>query len=249
MSSVPQSAILARGLTKAFGRQRALRGVDLSVAAGDFVALLGPNGAGKTTLIRILATLSRPTAGDAYINGLSVVHEPCQARSQLGLVSHQTFLYGDLTAEENLHFYGRMYRVPNLGERSAYLLQQVGLYERRRDPVRNYSRGMQQRLSIARAVLHDPPILLLDEPDTGLDQQATRMLGRLLTALGGEGRTVVMTTHHLERALELSRRVVILAAGQACFEQPTAGLTAQQLAQIYAEASERRAGNQRGASA
>ena len=238
-------AILARGLSKAFGRQRVLRDVDLRVERGDFVALLGPNGAGKTTFIRILATLSRPSAGEAWINGHSIFDQARQARRQLGLVSHQTFLYGDLTAEENLHFYGQMYDVAGLRERSAELLARVGLYERRRDPVRAFSRGMQQRLSIARAVLHDPPILLLDEPDTGLDQQATRMLGELLLKLGAEQRAILMTTHHLERALELSRRVVILAGGQLAYEAPTRDLTREALQTAYAEASERRPARQR----
>ncbi len=240
-------AIVTRGLTKAFGRQRVLRGVDLDVARGDFVALLGPNGAGKTTLIRIIATLSRPSGGDALINGHSLAGDNGLVRRQLGLVSHQTFLYGDLTAEENLHFYGRMYGVERLEERSAELLARVGLYERRRDPVRAYSRGMQQRLSIARSVLHDPPILLLDEPDTGLDLGATRMLGELLLKLGAEQRTIIMTTHYLDRALELSRRVVILAGGQIAHQAPTSQFSREGLVALYNELAERRPTHARGA--
>jgi heme exporter protein A len=170
-------AIQVRALTKSFGPHRVLRGVDLAVGPGEFVALLGPNGAGKTTLIRTIATLGRPTAGDVLVNGHSVRGDTGRVRRDLGLVSHQTFLYGDLTAEENLRFYGALYRMAGLDERIDYLLGKVGLSERRRDAVRTFSRGMQQRLSIARAILHDPPILLLDEPDTGLDQQAIRMLG------------------------------------------------------------------------
>ncbi|MGC8825601.1 MAG: heme ABC exporter ATP-binding protein CcmA, partial [Anaerolineae bacterium] len=181
-------AVEARGISKAFGRYRVLRGVDLRIEQGEFLALLGPNGAGKTTFLRILATLSRPTEGRAWINGQPLDGDTRRVRQQIGLVSHQTFLYGDLTAEENLRFYGRLYRVPALEDRIAELLERVGLYERRHDPVRTFSRGMQQRLSIARAVLHDPPVLLLDEPDTGLDQQAARMLRELLSLMGAEQR-------------------------------------------------------------
>jgi heme exporter protein A len=240
-SASPSSpAIEARRLTKAFGRQRVLRGVDLRVERGDFVALLGSNGAGKTTLMRIVATLSRPTGGDALVLGESVAHHAPRVRQSLGLVSHQTFLYGDLTAEENLRFYGRMYGGTGQYERIGELLERVGLHERRRDPVRTFSRGMQQRLSIARAILHDPPILLLDEPDTGLDQQATRMLGELLALFGAEKRTVLMTTHSLERALQLSRRVAVLAGGQIRYDALTAGMSLSDLAAAYAEITERR---------
>lgn len=226
-------AIQVSGLTKSFGPHRVLRGVDLVVHAGEFVALLGPNGAGKTTLIHILATLGRPTGGDVLVAGHSVKGDPRLIRRSLGLVSHQTFLYGDLTAEENLRFYGALYRVPHLDERVRYLLEKVGLYERRRDVVRTFSRGMQQRLSIARAILHDPPILLLDEPDTGLDQQAIRMLAELLSVFGAESRTVLMTTHQLERARELGTRVAILAGGRLCLDERVDGLSAADLSAHY----------------
>ena len=246
MSEQTSPAIRVQGLTKAFGRQRVLRELNLVVERGDFVTLLGPNVAGKTTLIRILATLSRPTQGQVWVHERSIWEDTRLVRAQVGLVSHQTFLYGDLTAEENLRFYGRMYGVPHLNERIAYLLERVGLYERRHDRVRTFSRGMQQRLSIVRAILHDPPILLLDEPDTGLDQQATRMLGELLGLLGSESRTILMTTHHLERALEFGRRVAILCGGQISYESPTAGLSPKELASTYMELVERRLSPSRG---
>lgn len=236
----PAPAIQVHGLTKSFGPHRVLRGVDLDVAHGEFVALLGPNGAGKTTLIRTIATLGRPTRGSARVNGHSVRGDTRLVRRSLGLVSHQTFLYEDLTAEENLRFYGTLYRVDGLDARIRYLLEKVGLYQRRRDLVRTYSRGMQQRLSIARAILHDPPILLLDEPDTGLDQQAIRMLGELLAMFGAGSRTVLMTTHQIERALELSSRVAVLAGGKIRLDQSTRGMSPADLAERYATAVDTR---------
>lgn len=233
-------AVLTQELTKAFGRQRVLRGVNLAVHPGEFLVLLGQNGAGKTTFLRILATLSRPTGGRAWIQGYPLEGDTRTVRAQIGLVSHHTFLYGDLTAEENLRFYGRLYRVPHLEERMGELLARVGLYERRHDAVRTFSRGMQQRLAIARAVLHDPPILLLDEPDTGLDIQAAGMLADMLRAMDAQARTVLMTTHQLERARQMGTRVAILAGGQIRFDQPNAGLTTEDLLAAYTKAVERR---------
>ena len=172
--------IEVRGLVKSFGSKVALEGVDLDVAEGEFLTLVGPNGAGKTTLIRILATLTRPTEGSVRVAGYDLAGQGTGIRRRIGLASHQTLLYGDLSAEENLRFYGRMYEVPDLEERITALLQRVGLEHRRHDLVRTFSRGMQQRLSIARALLHDPAILLLDEPYTGLDQQAAEVLREIV---------------------------------------------------------------------
>lgn len=205
-------------LFKTFGHRVVLRGVDLTIKEGDFVALLGANGAGKTTLLHIVASLSKPTAGDVFINGYRLADSASQLRRFIGLVSHKTLLYGDLTAEQNLRFYARMYDVPQAAARIETVLQQVGLLSRQHDPVRTYSRGMQQRLAIARAILHNPPILLLDEPDTGLDQHAADMLANLLSAVGASQRTVLMTTHNLERGLSLGNRLVILAKGKIAYE-------------------------------
>jgi len=176
------------------------------------------NGAGKTTLLRILATLSRPTSGAVKIGGHELPKGAEKARRSIGLVSHQTLLYGDLSAEENLRFYGRMYDVADLDARITQVLETVGLAHRRRDPVRTFSRGMQQRLAIARAVLHRPSLMLLDEPYTGLDQDAAARLEAVMSSVGTEGRTVVMTTHDLERGLAVADRVVILAKGRVVFE-------------------------------
>jgi heme exporter protein A len=227
--------IQVRGLKKAFGHKAVLRGIDLDVGEGEFLTLVGPNGAGKTTLIRILATLSRSTSGTVTIRGLSVDGDSIRVRRHIGLVSHRTLLYEDLTAVENLQFFGRMYDVPNLSRRIDEVLEQVDLYFRRYDPVSTYSRGMQQRLSIARAILHDPWVMLMDEPYTGLDQQATGMLRSVLQSLAASGRTVVMTTHDLELGLEVADRVAILNAGKIGFDSPAKALDVQGFRQAYAE--------------
>ncbi len=206
--------IEVRDLVKSFGGKMALEGVDLDVAEGEFLTLVGPNGAGKTTLIRILATLTRPTRGSVRVAGWDLTKQGNEVRRRIGLASHQTLLYGDLSAEENLRFYGRMYEAPDLEESITALLQRVDLDHRRHDLVRTFSRGMQQRLSLARALLHDPAILLLDEPYTGLDQHAADVLKEVLVSLGGRSRTVLMTTHNLARGLELCDRAAILVNGR-----------------------------------
>jgi heme exporter protein A len=222
-----------RKLVKTFGHRVVLRGLDLTIAEGEFVTLLGANGAGKTTLLHIVASLSKPTAGDIYLNGFRLADEANQLRRFIGLVSHKTLLYNDLTADQNLRFYARLYDVPDAGGRIETVLNQVGLWGRQHDPVRTYSRGMQQRLAIARAILHNPPILLLDEPDTGLDQHAADMLNSLLSAVGTNQRTVLMTTHNLERGLSLGQRLVILAKGQIVFDAPRHTLSIEQMREQY----------------
>jgi heme exporter protein A len=212
------NSVEVRGLVKSFGSKVALEGVDLDVAEGEVLTLVGPNGAGKTTFIRVLATLTRPTQGSVRVAGYDLAGQGTEVRRRIGLASHQTLLYGDLSAEENLRFYGRMYEVPDLEARITALLQRVGLEHRRRDLVRTFSRGMQQRLSLARALLHDPAILLLDEPYTGLDQQAAGVLREVLVALVGRSRTVLMTTHNLERGLEFCDRAAILVNGRIVYQ-------------------------------
>lgn len=210
--------IQIRNLVKAFGSRVVLRGVNLTVNEGDFVTLMGANGAGKTTLLHIVATLSKPTGGSIAISGYSTADSAIELRRFIGLVSHKTLLYDDLTADQNLRFYARMYDVPHASERIETLLNQVGLWGRQHDPVRTYSRGMQQRLAIARAMLPNPPLLLLDEPDTGLDQHSADKLNELLSAVGANQRTILMTTHNLERGLSLGNRVVILAKGKIAYD-------------------------------
>lgn len=205
--------IEVRKLVKRFGLKTVLKGLDFHVDEGEFVALLGPNGAGKTTFLRILASLSRPTLGDVRVGGFRLPAQAAAVRSRLGVVSHLPLLYGDLTAEENLRFYGRMYGIENEYRRVAEVLDIVGLSLRRRDLVRTFSRGMQQRLAIGRAVLHDPHVMLFDEPHTGLDQDACVMLDNVLREVAAKGRTVVMTSHDLMRAADLASRFDVLSRG------------------------------------
>ena len=205
--------ITVKKLVKRFGLKTVLRGVDFEVQPGEFVALLGPNGAGKTTFLRILASLSRPSLGQVSIAGYQLPQQAAQVRARLGVVSHLPLLYGDLTADENLRFYARMYNIPNPELRITEVLEMVGLETRRRDLVRTFSRGMQQRLAIGRAVLHDPEVMLFDEPYTGLDQDASSMLDEVLKTVAAEGRTVVMTSHDLARAEDLATRFDILSRG------------------------------------
>lgn len=206
--------ITVKKLVKRFGPKIVLRGLDFEVESGEFVALLGPNGAGKTTFLRILASLSRPAMGEVRIAGYHLPGQASAVRRRLGVVSHQPLLYGDLTAEENLRFYGRMYAVSDLNARIAEVLDMVGLAPRRRDLVRTFSRGMQQRLAIGRAVLHDPDVMLFDEPHTGLDQDACVMLDTVLREVAARGRTVVMTSHDLARAADLASRFDVLSRGK-----------------------------------
>lgn len=233
-SSPPVPAVWTQGLVKQFGHFQALRGVDLSLPKGEFLVLFGPNGAGKTTLIRILAGLSKPSAGRVFLDGIDMAQEPGEVRRRIGVISHQTYLYDDLTAEENLRFFGKMFDVPNLDERIAEVLAQVGLANRARDRVRTFSRGMQQRVSIARAVLHRPSILLLDEPDTGLDERAAGLMHDAIVGLEGEGRTIIMTTHHFERGLAMATRVAILNEGRLVREMPAPSLSAGDLRAEFA---------------
>jgi heme ABC exporter ATP-binding subunit CcmA len=230
-------AICVRGLTKTFGHHSALRGVDLEIAEGEFLALFGPNGAGKTTLIRIIASLARPSSGAVYIRGQDLGKTATTVRRHIGLISHNPLLYGDLTADENLRFFARMYDVPGAERpaRIAALLDQVGLTARRRDPVRTYSRGMVQRLTIARAALcvHDPAIMLLDEPYTGLDLQAADMLRGVLQELATSNRTVILTTHNLEQGLEMCDRAAILNRGKVAWQGQRAEIGLESLKEIY----------------
>lgn len=227
--------IEARGLKKAFGLRPVLRGVDLEIASGEFVALMGPNGAGKTTLMRILATLSRPNAGLVRVAGLPLPAGAAQVRRRLGVVSHHTLLYSDLTAEENLGFYARLYALGQADSRIGAVLAQVGLERRRRDLVRTFSRGMQQRLAIARALLPDPAVMLFDEPYTGLDPEAALMLDEVLRSVAQSGRTVLISTHDLPRGLALAHRVLILSRGVIAHAAPTAGLRPADFADTYAQ--------------
>lgn len=226
-------AIAVQGLTKAFGPIHALRGVSLSVEAGDALVIFGPNGAGKTTLLKTIATLIRPTSGSVRIFGADP-RADLRLRAQIGVVSHQSYLYPGLTGEENLRFAAHLYGVPHPAERAARLLDTMRLGDRAHDPVRTYSRGMTQRLSIARSLVHDPPVLLLDEPYTGLDRQAAEVFTALLAAMRGT-RTIVLTTHSIEQGLALCDRMAILVEGLIAYEADDGLRDLRAVERIYAD--------------
>ncbi|OGO40392.1 MAG: hypothetical protein A2147_06350 [Chloroflexi bacterium RBG_16_57_8] len=220
-------------LTKSYGHHRALRGVDLKAKRGETVALFGPNGAGKTTLIKVLSTIVRPTSGSVRLEGLDLKDKAEQVRRHIGIVTHSTFLYNHLTAFENLDFYGRIYDLSDRRDRIREVAEQVEMTARLHDRVGSLSRGMQQRVSIARALLHRPSVMLLDEPETGLDQRTTAIIWSALLGTGADRRTVVLTTHSLERGLELSDRVVILNKGKVAYECMTSELDLKCLREVY----------------
>jgi len=229
-------AVDARGLVRRFGARRVLDALDLAVPAGEFVCLLGPNGAGKSTLLRLLARLGRPTAGTIRIFGVDLHGEACdRARGRIGMVGHASFLYAGLTARENLMFQARMFGVADPGRRCATLLSEVGLAEREADPVGTYSRGMLQRLSIARALVHDPDLLLFDEPYTGLDPVAAEQLSQRLAGIHRRGRTIVMTTHDLTLGHRLATRLLVLHRGRFTLDARPAEIPVADLARLYQE--------------
>jgi len=199
---------------KWYGALAAVRGVDFALARGEFLTVFGPNGAGKSTLLRILCGAVRPTRGAVRIAGSDVGGEDEGWRRRIGLLSHQTFLYPGLTAAENLDFYARLYALPDRAARVEAGLREVGLTDRAGDRVRTFSRGMQQRLALARTLLHDPEVVFLDEPYTGLDPHASASLRAVLDRLKDGRRTVVLVTHNLSQGLEQADRVAVQVAGR-----------------------------------
>jgi heme exporter protein A len=234
--------ISVRDLSKRFGYRLALRQLNLEVKRGELVGLLGPNGAGKSTLLRLLATLARPTAGAIQIAGCRLPEQAIEARGQIGYVGHHTLLYDDLSAEQNLAFFARLYSVPNSTRRIAELLELFDLEHRRRDPLRTFSRGMQQRVALARAVLHKPRVLLLDEPHSALDLAAGKLLDELLHSEASRGTTVLFATHDLDRAARIAHRIEVMQEGELVRSFGKAGLRKGGLAADYARA----VGGQRG---
>ncbi len=228
------------GLVKFYGQLPVLQGVNLHVRSGEFVTLVGANGAGKTTLLRIVATLLHPTGGHVSIGGWSLPEYADRVRQHIGLVSHHALLYGDLTAAENLIFYARLYGLDEREERVARALRTVGLAARQRDAVRTFSRGMTQRLTIARATLHEPDVLLFDEPYTGLDQEASRLLDDLLRQQAARGRTILMITHDLAHGLNLGDRIAVLSRGKIVAEVEREQMRPGEFLDFYAEVTTRK---------
>ena len=206
-------AVEAKGIRKTYGHFPALRKVDLNVPQGLSVTLFGRNGAGKTTFLKIAATLAKPSNGSLSICGADIEKEPEEARRSIGLLSHNTYVYRDLTPRENLAFFSKLYGLDQTQDEIDGLIERVGLGRRRNDPVRSFSRGLLQRAGIARVMLHNPRVLLLDEPYTGLDANAVEILNRMLDEAVGEGRTVLLTTHDLELGLRGANHVHIIDRG------------------------------------
>ncbi len=215
-----EAALELRDVSKQFGDFQALAGVCLRVEPGDSILLYGPNGAGKTTLLRVLSTLARPSEGKLLYDGADVLSNPAAAKSAIGFVSHTTFLYGELTARENLQFAGSLFAIADLPQRMASVLELFHLRERAQTPVRELSRGYQQRVSLARAFLHDPQFLLLDEPFTGLDAASTESLQDLMRGLQAQGKALIFSTHDYEQGKAIARRLVALKGGKMQYDGP-----------------------------
>ena len=226
-------AVQVESLGKHFGSAAALDDVSLVVSAGEFLTIFGPNGAGKTTLMRILATLSRPSSGSVRVFDHDTRRAPAELRRRIGLVTHRSLLYASLSAHENVSFFARMFGVPQPRERAAERLTQLGLEHRMHDPVHTYSRGMEQRCAIARALVHDPDVLLLDEPFSGLDPDARARLHDLLTPGTDRRRTVILTSHDLSHGADLADRIAILARGRLAFDAPVAEIASGTIAEVY----------------
>lgn len=227
----------AVNLYKTFGSRRVLRGLNLTVKPGEIVALIGVNGAGKSTLMRILSTLTKPDGGRVILNGIPVDKDPIRARRQIGVVLHAPMLYGSLTGSENLRFYCRAFGIADAEQRIKRVLEEMNLASRADDLVRTYSRGMQQRLSIARAFLHDPQILLLDEPLTGLDDDSILRLHNSLISAVEQGKTILFATHDLEHACSLATRVDVLHLGTIKESRSAAQLSSEELRQYFRQAT------------
>ena len=214
-----------RHIARRYGRRVVLRDINLTIEHGECVALLGANGAGKTTLLRTMATLSRPTRGEVLAFGLEAWGEREATRERLGVVAHQPWLYPELTCSENLRFFGTMFNLDRRNERVVTTLERVGLGDRQDSPASTLSRGLLQRLNLARAVIHGPDVLLLDEPDTGLDAAGREVLERIVQEQVADGGSVVLTTHAIELALRLATRVVVVANGAITVDASRASLT------------------------
>jgi len=228
--------VAAERISRRYEAGLVLRPLSIRIEPGERVALLGPNGAGKTTLLRLLSTLLQPSSGQLRLFGRDPRREGSAVRSRIGVVAHQSLLHPDLTAAENLRYFAGLYDLVDAGERIGAALQAVDLAARAQDRVRSFSRGMQQRLALARALLHQPELLLLDEPDAGLDVRALDLLPRVLAgsdALGASGVTVIFTTHQIDRALALARRVLVMVAGRIVFDGPAASVDAQRVGALY----------------
>lgn len=221
-ATVPVRAV---GVCKSIDERPILKGIDLELGRGRFVALLGANGAGKSTLLKLLSTLTTPTSGRLELFGMEARGSAAvRVRAKIGLIGHQSMLYHDLSARENLEFFGALYGVADARGRAMELLGALGLAKRANDAVKAFSRGMMQRVSIARALMHDPELLLADEPFAGLDAPSAAMLEGVLRTLHGSGKTIVLANHDIGQSLRLAERAVVLKAGRKVIDGPTSEL-------------------------
>lgn len=233
MTTSTPPLIGVHNLYKRYGTKTILKGVNLVIQEGEVVALLGANGAGKSTLLRTIAGLMKAERGEIVLSGIPMQKAGTELRRYIGFVSHAPLLYDHLDGLENLTFFASLYDLENSAARVEVALQAVDLWRRRHDLVRTYSRGMQQRLAIARAILHDPPVLLLDEPDTGLDQQSSHMLQTMLEQLSDKRRAILFSTHNLDRALTWANSVAMLIRGTITYHASTAILESHALDQLH----------------
>jgi ABC-2 type transport system ATP-binding protein len=215
------SAIYAEDLSKDFGVVKAVQGLDLDIKHGEVFGLLGPNGAGKTTTIRMLSALIAPTRGQAQVAGFRLGEEDGALRKAVGILTETPGLYQQLSAERNLGFFAQLYEVENVDAQVKRYLQMLGLWERRADAVGTFSKGMRQKLAIARALLHEPAVLFLDEPTSGLDPETARVVREFISELRGEGRTIVLTTHNLAEADRLCDRIAVFSGRLLALDTPT----------------------------
>jgi heme exporter protein A len=216
-------ALESQNIRKTYGHFTALASINLKIRNGEFVTLFGRNGAGKTTFLKVAATLVRPTQGKLHIQGIDVAENSQDARRHIGFLSHNTYVYRDLTPLENLKFFARLYGVDDSEQRLERLLDRVGLRRRMNDPVRAFSRGLNQRVGIARVMLHEPSLILLDEPYTGLDANAVEILNAMLDEAHAGGKTIIITTHDLEHGLRAATRAVIIDRGKVVFDGQAQG--------------------------
>lgn len=233
-SAQNKPAIEVKHLSKVFGTRRAVDDVSFVLPQGAFLSIFGPNGAGKTTLLRMLSTLSRATSGEALVMGVDVKEEPDTARKFIGLISHQPMLYPDLTAEENLLLYAKLYGVADPQKRVNELLDVVGLSHRRLDPVRTFSKGMTQRVAIARAIVHDPAVVFLDEPYSGLDPHAVDIFDSLIADIRDK-HTFVMVSHDLQKGFDMCSHALVLARGRVVSFDDKNALDFGEFSQLYRE--------------
>lgn len=220
-------------LHKSFGRVSVLKNLNIEVGLGERLVLFGGNGSGKTTLIRALATLTRLDAGKIKIAGMDIQNQSIQVRRSIGVVTHQPIIYDDLTGYENLSFYGKMYNLQNIPYRIEVLSEQMRIGHYLDSKVRSLSFGIQKRFSLVRALIHDPAVLLLDEPDTGLDQEALELLNSLIESVPGKPRTVLMTSHNIERGVLLGDKVAVLSNGCIPYEKSTSELDLAEFKNVF----------------